>query len=194
MAAKSPNSALDAEIGIGRLLWRCGVASRALMLLALADITVACRDGLQLSPGGAPLTAISARSAQVSRPCLLRTSKTCSRCCACVFRTKSHQMCWGLGSPQMQRKPCRLNHRVRGVNDLSRRAAMDQGGVRFRIQLVSRVRGHAKPADRAAGPRNRVPPHPNVKWTTLCTYTNSRVRPMMRRRPRRRRRMEVLVV
>ena len=27
---------------------------------------------------------------------------------------------------------CRLNHCVRGVNDLPRRAAMDQGGGRFR--------------------------------------------------------------
>ena len=44
-----------------------------------------------------------------------------------------------------------LNHRVRGVNDLSRRAAMDQGPLRrFRSQLASRARGSRETAERAA--------------------------------------------
>ena len=42
----------------------------------------------------------------------------------------------------MQRIRCRLNYRVRGVNDLSRRGAMDQGRLRrFRSQLASRAGG-----------------------------------------------------
>ena len=84
---------------------------------------------------------------------------------------------------QMQRKrPCGMNHRVRGVNDLSRRGAMDQGRLRrFRSQLASRA-GGSRETSRQTIDRDTRPPHPNVvKWTTLCTYTNSWVRPMRRR-------------
>ena len=45
-------------------------------------------------------------------------------------------------SAHLQRSVCdHLNHCVRGVSALSRRGAMDQGGVSFRIQLASRAGG-----------------------------------------------------
>ena len=90
-------------------------------------------------------------------------------------------------------KICRLNHCVRGVNDLSRRGAMDQGRLRrFRSQLASRAGGSRETSRQSSGPAwsSEMPSTiPNVKWTTLCTYTNSWGRLMMRRRPRRRRRI-----
>ena len=46
---------------------------------------------------------------------------------------------------------CHLNHGVRGVNDLPRRDAMDQGRLRrFRSQLASRAGCSRETADRAA--------------------------------------------
>ena len=77
-------------------------------------------------------------------------------------------------------------------------AVLSQVRGSFRsFRLVSRARGVARnqpKEQRSAWSSETRSTTPNVKWTTLCTYTNSRVRPMMRRRPRRRRRMEVLVV
>jgi len=55
------------------------------------------------------------------------------------------------------------------------------------FRLVSRARGVARnqPTEQRSqcAPRRRAPQVTNVKWTTLCTYTNSWVR-LMRRRGR----------
>ena len=170
MAAKGPNSALvvDGEIGIGRLARR-------------SHITVACRDGCiawrrSADPG-------FARSGTSGPPLLAPCNLSCSRCSMHVCE---HQMSRSTAaSHRICNEACdHLNHCVRLVNDLPRRGAMDQGRLRrFSSQLASSARARAaraKPADRPST-ETHSPSPPNVKWTTLCTYTNSWVRPMRRR-------------
>ena len=95
MAVKLPNSALGGEIGIGRLVRRCGVASCAAILLALADIIFFCKDGGQMYAWRRSANRVFARSACSINECLLRANNTCSRCSmhACEHQIRVHCIC-----------------------------------------------------------------------------------------------------
>ena len=91
-------------------------------------------------------------------------------------------------SQQMKRtRPCPLNHCVRGVNDLPRRAAMDQGRLRrFRSQLASRA-GGSRETSRQSIDRDARSTTPKRQMDNIMYLYEQLGPPEAPTRPRRRR-------
>ena len=183
MAVKLPNSALGGEIGIGRLWWRCGGVWRAMreefmmslckgwrQMRVVAPPTWSCtqRKGGRRCPFS-PASYNIAIVALLGGVCSSKQLRVASRFWAdATNHTLSHESlrarcqrlvptrCYGSGAPPALPQPASL---ARG-----------------------RLAGNSR---ESSGLSMVLPdahqPHPNVKWTTLCTYTNSWVRPKRRR-------------
>ena len=150
---------------------------------------VACKDGdknVRRSAADVSCTQRAGGRRCACSPAQITRCNCCSLGAAGTLQSARRPIC-----AQMQRKrPCGMNHRVRSANDLSRRAAMDQGRLgRFRSQLASRA-GGSREASRQSIDREAshvVPRLGHALYHTTTSngqhyvLTNSWVRPMRRR-------------